>query len=304
MKIAFVVDQIISCGGIIVPFEYCQELRKRGHDAVIMANGRNEELQRAYPTVPVELITDTSDVVIAVWWPQCEKLKDFKGRKIQFVQGNDLKAYTGDDWKQRCLKTRQDIQWDIIAVSKYAGEWTGRDYKVIPNGINERFFKKLNIERDIDILLEGNNEPNKRIDEAYEIARRVGGRIAWLGRETKQLNGVETFSNPPQEKIPKIYQRAKALLKLSHSEGFGLPYLEAMASGCLVVCNNAGGNMDFCDFGWNCLEASETTVKFAFENDLEYMKENACKTAESYTWGKSTDKLLDFINGNRNKSSN
>lgn len=270
-KIAYVNDALITCGGIITNFEHCRELRKRGYDARIVANGRNADMERSYPEVPIttfnwlESFTD-DDVIIANWWMQVPKLDRFNGKKFQFVQGNDLKAYIGDDLKEKCLKTRQDTRWELIAVSQYAGEWTGRDFKIVPNGISERFFVKHNLERDIDALIEGNNEPNKNILYSINEAKKDGHKkIVWLGRETHQVPGVESITNPPQQEIPKIYQRAKHFYKHSLSEGFCLPILEAKASGCVIHTWDQGNN---------------------FPEDVD---------PKEYTWEKAIDKLLQII---------
>ena len=293
MKIAYVVDQIVLCGGLIVPFEHCKELRKRGYEAFIVARGRNQQLQEAYPDVPVfdfrelESFTD-EDVIVSVWWMQVPELH-YKGRKIQFVQGQDLKAYIGDDLKKKCLEIRQREDWEIMAVSKYAGEWAEKDFFTVPNAINDRFFENHNLEKDIDILIEGNNEENKGIDRSIEIAKGIGGKIAWLGRETKPIEGVECFTNPLQSEIPKIYQRAKRFLKLSESEGFCLPILEAMASKCLVVTHDMGGN-DWCKYGENCLlvdnfkdlNIDKSIVEAGYQTSLKYTWENSINILENH----------------------
>lgn len=295
MRIAYVMDQIILCGGVLVPFEHCQELIERGHQACIVARGRNQVLQDAYPTVPIydfkELESYTKeDIIVSVWWMQVPELKQYKGRKIQFVQGNDLKAYIGDDLKKKCLEIRQRKNWEIMAVSQYAGEWTERDFFIVPNAINDRFFDYEPVEKDIDILIEGNNEENKGIDRAIEKAKQIGGKIAWLGRETKPVEGVELFTNPPQEEIPKIYQRSKILLKLSESEGFCLPILEAMASRCLVATKNMGGN-DWCKFGENCLHVDQ----FIDLSSKKSIVEEGYRTAFQYTWERSINKLEEHL---------
>ena len=38
-----------------------------------------------------------------------------------------------------------------------------------------------------------------------------------------------------------IYERTRVFLLLSEHEGFGLPPLEAMGSGCVPLCRDAGG---------------------------------------------------------------
>ena len=42
-----------------------------------------------------------------------------------------------------------------------------------------------------------------------------------------------------------IYSRAKIFLHLSEHEGFGLPPLEAMGSGCVAICRNSGGPQNY-----------------------------------------------------------
>lgn len=135
---------------------------------------------------------------------------------------------------------------------------------------------------------------------------------AWLGRETSQYHNIECFTNPPQEEIPKIYQRSMIMLKTSKSEGFSLPILEAMASGCVVVCYDMGGNMDFCKDGYNCRiitkETATETIKELLRDNIQREKlvANGYKTSEQYTWQNATDKLLSLIqkqNGSKLRTS-
>jgi glycosyltransferase involved in cell wall biosynthesis len=270
MKIAFVNDGILVCGGMITNFEYVKELKSRGYEADIYANYLCDTTLTDFYNIKPKHIEELQeytkdDVIIANWWPQVNMLEQYKGKKIQFVQGKDIDFYSGEA-KRDCLETRQNKNWNIIAVSKYALEWTERQGDIIPNGVGERFFKDYGEERDIDALVEGIDEPNKNIHEAIRKAKEDGHKkIVWLARETHSIPGVETITNPPQEEIPKIYQRAKHFYKYSHSEGFCLPLLEAMASGCEIHTHDMGGN----DF-------------------KPYTKKNALR----FTWEKATDKLL------------
>ncbi len=52
-------------------------------------------------------------------------------------------------------------------------------------------------------------------------------------------DNVKLVSNVSAERINELYNIATCLLFPSRHEGFGLPPLEAMASGCPVVCSNA-----------------------------------------------------------------
>jgi hypothetical protein len=273
MKIAWVSYNLLTCGGIITLFEYVQELRKRGYKANIYADEGNNDLESFYnihhlPTAELINLND-EDILIAVRWEQCKDLMRFKGRKIQFVQGNDRYYYESCNHEdtQKMIDTRNDNKWELIGVSEYALKDWGRG-TVIENGIADRFFVNYNLERDIDALVEGNNETNKNIDFAIAQARYHGHKkIVWLGRDTREILGIETITNPPQEEIPKIYQRAKHFYKYSKSEGFCLPILEALLSGCIVHTHDMGHNFP------------ELTKEYATQ----------------FTWKKSVDLLLNYL---------
>jgi len=298
--IGYVMDKVLICGGILVAFEHCRMLRKKGYDAFVIADwGRLEDFPDV-PVFPLNKLRDfeDTDTIVAVWYPQIELLSKFKGRKIQFSQ-DCIEDIAMDENTIRDVRiARHTPGFEMMAVSKYAGDWTGCDYTLIPNGINERFFKKLDLERDIDILIEGVDDINKGIKDAFEIAESYPGlKLGWLGRETRNGNW-ESFNNPKQDDIPAIYQRAKILIKCSGSEGFGLPHLEGMASGCLLLTYNSGGN-DFCIDGFNCYMGDKHYLKTQLKNVIENgipkdIIKNARETAEKFHW--DSTKLENFLN--------
>ena len=290
-------DQVIVCGGVLIAFEHCQRLRQRGYDAFIVANGGrlSEYDVPVYPFQKLEEFTK-DDIIVSVWYPQVPMLERFKGRKIQFSQDciEDIPGL--GQAAEDCRVARRTPGWEIMAVSDYAGRWTGCDYTLIPNGINERFFEKKGLERDLDVLIEGNKDGNKGIEDAFEIANEITKKsIGWLAREATK-GEWEAFTNHPRETIPEVYQRAKRVIKCSTSEGFGLPHLETMASGCLLFTYNSGGN-DFCIDGFNCWMGDKEYLKKRIKEPInkEIIK-NAYDTAEKYRWDKSIDKLEKFLN--------
>lgn len=298
--IAFVTTNSITCGGILVPFEYVSRLKKLGAEADIFAESGNEELERVYgfKVRPLsQLQTTKDDSIIAIRWEQCKELSELPGKKFQLVQGDDL-ILLGEDQREECSFWRNNLEWELIGVSRFCLMRWGRG-EVIPNGVNERFFTQLPVERDIDILIEGNNEPNKNIGEALGIADRVklflpDVKVVWLGRETDDSLGVECITNPKQEDIPEIYQRSKVMIKLSKSEGFCLPILEAMASGCLVVTTNMGGNDAWCVHESNCImDNMVQEIREHLENGKHtWVVERGRQTAKKFDWNSSINKLL------------
>lgn len=298
--IAFVSTNTITCGGMLVPFEYVSRLKKRGVEADLFAEEGNTELETffGFKVRPLsQLQTTEDDVIIATRWEQCEMLSQIPVRKYQFVQGDDI-VLLGEEQKKKCSDWRNHPDWKLIGVSRYVLMRWGRG-EVIPNGVNERFLKYLGLDRDIDILIEGNNEPNKNIDEALSIAKTVKTilpdiNIVWMGRETRPVEGVECITNPKQEDIPAVYQRSKVMIKLSKSEGFCLPILEAFASGCLVVTTNMGGNDAWCVHEKNCImeNYAQEIIDHLKSDKHNWVVERGRMTAREFQWDKSVNRLL------------
>jgi glycosyltransferase involved in cell wall biosynthesis len=138
--------------------------------------------------------------------------------------------------------------------------------RVIPEGVDERFFEDLESGRAAKvraryrlpadyILHVGTREPRKNLPlllEGYAIARRrepalgplvlvgsaawkeggIRGTIASLGiRESVHCVGYVAH-----EDLPAVYRMASQFVFPSRHEGFGLPVLEAMASQTPVIC--------------------------------------------------------------------
>ena len=64
---------------------------------------------------------------------------------------------------------------------------------------------------------------------------------AWLDACALAVPGAEYVHSPTRAQLAELYGRSKFFLMLSEHEGFGLPPLEAMGSGCVPVCRDAGG---------------------------------------------------------------
>jgi len=91
----------------------------------------------------------------------------------------------------------------------------------------------------------------------------AGLAVTWVcqmrpaGPEIESLPfAVEFVVDPPQGDIPAIYRRGyDALLFTSAYEAWGMPVLEAMASGVPVVSSKCHGVDMFCSHRYNCLLA-------------------------------------------------
>jgi glycosyltransferase involved in cell wall biosynthesis len=96
--------------------------------------------------------------------------------------------------------------------------------------------------------------------EAIRIARRevAGLRVHLFGKYRLRhalRDGDRYERNPRQERVGAIYRECDLFLSPSWSEGWGLPAMEAMASGCAVVATESGGIADFSIPGETLLSA-------------------------------------------------
>lgn len=178
-------------------------------------------------------------------------------------------------YAQRMMRRSLSRADRVIAVSEntrsdlaeYFGV-DGSEIDVIYNGVDDTFRQKLSQEdldrwlRQLDIrrpylLFVGNPKPHKNLDrviQAYARAHQladfdaplvcVGDRTAAqfkLRQRAEQLgvgDKVRLLGHVAQEALPALYQGAMLFLYPTLYEGFGLPVVEAMASGTPVLTSN------------------------------------------------------------------
>jgi len=119
----------------------------------------------------------------------------------------------------------------------------------------ERVMNVYNLEPRNYILFVGTLEPRKNIRRLLEAYLSLGsdqtlvlaGRMGWRGGDELEIlkhftkkkgRDVRVLSYVPRAALPALYQGATCLAFPSLCEGFGLPVLEAMISGCPVVCSS------------------------------------------------------------------
>ena len=146
------------------------------------------------------------------------------------------------------LTTSQDTADDLMSLLGVSPD----RIRVAHIGIDDRFFSppsSLSLVEGPYILFVGTAEPRKnlhRLSAAVRLLRvrgfkerlvLAGGR-GW-GDELRDPD-VLRLGRVPDENLPGLYANASCLAIPSLHEGFGLPALEAMASGTAVVAANTG----------------------------------------------------------------
>jgi glycosyltransferase involved in cell wall biosynthesis len=159
------------------------------------------------------------------------------------------------DWTRQTLIAALGLPATRIGVIPLGVDQDRYHPRPVPAGFRERY----GLTGDSRILLYvGNDEPRKNIRALMEALRIVKARIdkallvkvglTWegphgsrrLAEESAVSGAVRFLGEVPEEDLPLFYNVADAVVMPSLYEGFGLPALEAMASGTPLVAGNAG----------------------------------------------------------------
>ena len=126
---------------------------------------------------------------------------------------------------------------------------------VIPHAIDHQLFRPGADDREPFLLYPARPWPHKnhtRLFEAFALLRehRPQLRLVLTGGGLDRLDplpeGVERWGVVSPERLASLYRRAACLVFPSLYEGFGLPPLEAMASGCPVAASDLGAIREVC----------------------------------------------------------
>jgi glycosyltransferase involved in cell wall biosynthesis len=136
------------------------------------------------------------------------------------------------------------------------------------------------------------------------LAGGVGWRVRDLLANLRALSSSEviTLGYVPDHLIPVLYARALALVFPSFYEGFGLPALEAMASGCPVIGSNRSAIPEVLgDCGLLVDPYDSASIAAAMKRILEdaslraQLSERGRNRARSFTWERTGRELRDVL---------
>ena len=122
----------------------------------------------------------------------------------------------------------------------------------IPHGVDGRLFQPSPQEKTTapSILFVGTNSGRKRGAFLLDVFQREiqprypDASLMFVGPAGPQLPGVTYYTGVADEELASLYRRAWVFASPSTYEGFGLPYLEAMASGTAVVATPNPGSRE------------------------------------------------------------
>jgi glycosyltransferase involved in cell wall biosynthesis len=153
---------------------------------------------------------------------------------------------------------------ELVTVSENTRRYVPLVRKVIPCGVDTETFSPGGGKSDApSILFVGTIHGRKRgamLLEVFarQVRRAVPGAELWAVCDQKiEVPGVRSFARIPTAELAELYRRAWVFCLPSSYEGFGVPYVEAMASGTAVVATPNVGAAEVTRGGRDGLLASE-----------------------------------------------
>lgn len=282
MRIAFVLPVLSVSGGVGVVLDYARYLASRGcHVDIFNESDKPYDGWNGDPGCRIfenpgdyEAINRLYDVGIASFWTTVKALTSRRlpaKLKFQLIQGLEEDFYDPADLASRSAVLEALRQKTTkIAISSFLRrqlrERYGLPSYLMVNGINLDIFRSVKPLMPkgprLRILVEGNHENKlKRVDEMCALLEQVRALGVldfeyWvvsngLGPAPSHWRSHLFLRNVPKQAMPKVYSSVDVVLKLSHTEGFGLAPLEAMACGVVPIVNDFGGQADYLKHGRN-----------------------------------------------------
>jgi glycosyltransferase involved in cell wall biosynthesis len=138
------------------------------------------------------------------------------------------------------IAVSEQTKRDVVELLRVPGDRV----RVVPNGVAETFRPDGPAEPGDYVLAVGTIEPRKNLDRVAEATRRLGVELRVAGApgwgHVELGAGVRRLGRVSDDELARLYRGARCLVYASLYEGFGIPILEAMASGTPVVTSRGG----------------------------------------------------------------
>lgn len=253
----------------------------------------------------------------------------------QFFPGNDLRRlnlFTDFAVKHsdKIIAVSQSTKKDIlhfypgIKEEKIKVIYHGFDpnlfQKKIPEEVTNNILSKFKVNGSRYILYVGALQPRKNLEqliEAFEMIRIgkenlklvLAGGKAWMWKNVIKLiekspyrDDIIVTGTIPFEEIAVLYQNAEIFVFPSLYEGFGIPILEAMASGVPVICNHNSSLPEVAGEAalyYKGLASGEMAIKIKEVLESKFVRDSLVRKGmeqiKKFSWDKCAKETLEFI---------
>ncbi|WP_172592089.1 glycosyltransferase [Subtercola boreus] len=224
-------------GGVHVMTQHVRLLRESGHEAWLWlpdADDRTDWIARDVPmlfgaTIPI----GADDLLVLPETPTIQGRDPAPGaRKVIFNQNHFYTFAAGTPADNFPGWEPAPALWAVSAESRdvLAATLPGLPVSLVPNPVDGDLFAPLQTDR-----LRVSWFPKKRPREASLLKRLLANDPRLTGVELVELVQVS------RAEVAATLGSTAVFIALGHTESFGLPVAEALASGCLVVGYDGGG---------------------------------------------------------------
>lgn len=310
-------------------------LRLRGHKIYAIFRGKdNESVLPDWFDIEVdeEILVplnksyldyvDDCDVIVCGFFNQLSELDKSEKPIIYLEQGSemlfgDYRDLSSDSPYRLSMQKSYLSNYHLLSISSIVNKILkarfNKESHIIPNFIDTDIYYPINHEFSNSILLVGNPGLKfKDFNTAMGALQKLWNNgykfnVNWVCQVKPDVRGIsfpiDFIENPPQDKLAEWYRKSDLFLFTSIYEGFGMPVLEAMASGIPVVTTNCGGINEFVKDGYNALvaevydidslanlvgyllnnkEEREALGKLGLETAIKFNKDKIIKSFEEY----------------------
>jgi len=326
-RIIFTMQSIGYSGGIKNVFELASRLAKRNFAIEIWTL---DSKPSPWPTEGVKIktfknyerlttaLTKEEAIKVATWWETSFPVwlaSVGKGIPVNFIQEFETWFYPDDVVAQASVVSCYRREFRNVTISSYNRDELaaiGIKATLIPCGYEDKIYKPLKgVEREDNVVMAlGRSFFQKNFEMKYNGWKMLGDDRPdfWLYSDEPSLakrdSKIKYFNKPSNEEVNELFNKATIFLQTSRHEGFCLPALEALATGCPLITTDSHGNRDFCFDGKNCLMVEQDDaegLKNAIERLLkdkklrEKLSKEGLKTVKNFQWDKITDKAEKFF---------
>jgi glycosyltransferase involved in cell wall biosynthesis len=196
---------------------------------------------------------------------------------------------------RRVLTVSESVKREIISTFGCADDHV----LVTPNGVDKRFSPDGPSAEGRYFLYVGNDKPHKNVDVLVDaIAAISDASLVLTGapfERFRERERVVITGFVDDSELAALYRGAIALVMPSREEGFGLPALEAMASGCAVITSNAPALVEITEDAALHVDASVIALRDAMQriasDDSLRRTLASCgvERAKNFTWTRCAD---------------
>ena len=289
-------------GGVAIIYDHVEILSNHGFQAfVALKTAPNIDFYNSKAPLMIhggKINIQAGDIYV---FPEgfIDYMKAFKNipvRKIMFCQNQYYLPFSASPNLGFSEYSVDDLIISSKAIESFMQKVYGlSNIPLIPCSIDTRIFFPEEKKRQITFMPSKLPKAAKFIEATFKRIYKGYQDIPWV-----------SISGMNREHAAKILRESAIFLSLSHRDSFGLPPLEAMASGCLVAGFHGDGGREYMNQnnGWwaedgdwlTCVNGLACAIKCIDTNheEMNNIKEEMKITVDSYSRSAMIEKLIQY----------